>query len=87
MSTGQVNGDGRQASHWKDSLGLGLMDPTAAPGELLMVSENDLIALDLIGWDVVYSSGTVIPEPISMILFGTGVVSLFGVVARRKRQR
>ncbi len=52
MSTGAYEGDARQASHWKDDLGLGMMDPTAAPGELLVISEQDLIALDLIGWDV-----------------------------------
>lgn len=52
MSTGRYNGDGRQASHWKDGLGLGIMDPTSAAGELLSITDNDLIALDLIGWDI-----------------------------------
>ena len=52
MSTGSYLGDGRQASHWKDNLGLGIMDPTAAAGEVLSILENDLIALDLIGWDI-----------------------------------
>src|SRR4029079_2080081 len=28
-STGLTKGDGRQASHWKDNLGIGIMDPTA----------------------------------------------------------
>ena len=28
FSTGEFNGDGRQASHWKDNQGLGIMDPT-----------------------------------------------------------
>jgi hypothetical protein len=33
FSTGKTFGDGPQASHWKDSLGLGMMDPTAGTGE------------------------------------------------------
>src|SRR5262249_38085547 len=28
FSTGATFGDGQQASHWKDGLGLGIMDPT-----------------------------------------------------------
>ena len=32
FSTGKTFGDGQQASHFKDNLGLGIMDPTAAPG-------------------------------------------------------
>ena len=44
-------GDGRQASHWKDNLGLGIMDPTAADGELLQITARDEQALDVIGWD------------------------------------
>ena len=62
MSTGVYNGDGSQASHWKDNLGLGVMDPTAAPGEILSISQNDLIAMDLIGWNVA------VPEPSAMLL-------------------
>ena len=65
MSTGAYNGDGRQGSHWKDSLGLGILDPTAAAGELLAIGQNDLIALDLIGWDVV-------PEPATLVLVALG---------------
>jgi hypothetical protein len=52
FATGTNFGDGRQASHWKDSLGLGIMDPTAATGELLSISQNDLRALDVIGWEL-----------------------------------
>ena len=69
MSTGAYYGDGRQGSHWKDSLGLGIMDPTAAAGELLAIAENDLIALDLIGWDVV-------PEPATLALVALGSLVL-----------
>ncbi len=51
FSTGVLFGDGRQAGHWKDNSGLGILDPTGAPGELLQISENDLLALDTIGWN------------------------------------
>lgn len=52
MSTGAYTGDGRQASHWKDNLGLGLLDPTLSNGEIVSISDEDIRALDLIGWDV-----------------------------------
>ena len=59
FSTGVHYGDGRQASHWEDNMGLGVMDPTAAPGELLSISSNDIEALDVIGWNVAPEPGTV----------------------------
>ena len=52
LSTGSDNGDGRQASHWKDGQGIGFMDPTANLGENLIQSEFDLLAMDVIGWDL-----------------------------------
>jgi hypothetical protein len=62
FSTGVVHGDGRQASHWKDALGLGTMDPTAAPGELLLFTSLDLRAFDVIGYDLA------VPEPGTLAL-------------------
>lgn len=62
MSTGLSFGDGRQASHWKDSLGLGILDPTLAPGEISIIRPNDLRAFDLIGYEIT------IPEPASLSL-------------------
>jgi VCBS repeat-containing protein len=52
MSTGAYTGDGRQASHWKDNLALGLLDPTLSYGEVVAISDEDIRALDLIGWDI-----------------------------------
>ena len=78
FSNGTNFGDGRQASHWKDNLGLGIMDPTSAPGELLGISRNDIRALDVIGWDVAT------PEPGTTGLLGVGLMT---VVVRLRRTR
>ena len=76
FSTGSSNGDGQQASHWKDNLGIGIMDPTAQPaGNINVVTEMDLLAFDVIGWDVV-------PEPTSVLLLGVGGACF---VVRRRR--
>ena len=48
FSQGRRNGDGQQASHWKDNLGIGLMDPTAAPGEFADITALDVQAMDVI---------------------------------------
>jgi hypothetical protein len=81
MSTGPTQGDGRQASHWKDSLGLGLMDPTLAYGELVPVRESDLRALDLIGYEI-FDINSTIPEPATLSLLLLGGLGL----ARRRRR-
>ena len=56
LSTGAFNGDGRQASHWKDDelLGfrVGVMDPTIAPADVSSVVASDLRMLDLIGYEI-----------------------------------
>jgi hypothetical protein len=53
FSTGEFLGDGRQSSHWKDNLGIGVMDPTVGDGELVNITSQDLQLLDAIGWDTV----------------------------------
>jgi hypothetical protein len=51
FSTGDIHGDGEQASHWKDGLGIGLMDPSLTQGTTGSVTPLDVTALDVIGWD------------------------------------
>ena len=69
FANGVVFGDGRQASHWKDNLGLGIMDPTANLGERLSISYNDLRVFDVMGY-------TLVPEPSVMTLFGLAMLWL-----------
>jgi hypothetical protein len=80
FSTGSAKGDGRQASHFKDNLGLGIMDPTAGRGELLAISGNDLLAFDAIGWNLNLGA---VPEPATwgMMIVGFGLI---GSAMRRK---
>jgi hypothetical protein len=79
FSTGDIHGDFQQASHWKDGQGLGIMDPTAAPGEALVVGANDEMAFDAIGWNL-----SPIPEPQTYALFAMG---LLGLALRRRALR
>jgi len=51
-------GDGQQASHWKDNLGIGILDPTAGYGETLNISATDLRAFDVMGYTLMP-----VPEP------------------------
>lgn len=55
FSTGGTNGDGNQASHWKDDrIGkkfVGIMDPTLDQA-LTVPQPTDIRALGLLGWDV-----------------------------------
>ena len=79
MSTGVAGGDGRQGSHWKDTLTIedfiGLMEPTLDYGTDYGPSEADFRALDVIGWEVV-------PEPGSAVLALIGGLTL---CVRRRR--
>ncbi|QNN21292.1 PEP-CTERM sorting domain-containing protein [Planctomycetales bacterium ZRK34] len=80
FSTGAFNGNGRQASHWLDNQGLGIMDPTAATGELLNVTTLDLQGFDVIGWDL---AATAIPTPAGL----TGGLGLLILCATRRNGR
>jgi hypothetical protein len=77
FATGLTYGDGYQASHWKDNLGIGLMDPTVTYGERLDISATDLRLFDVLGY-------TLIPEPAAGTLVSAGLVIL---TARRLRAR
>lgn len=77
LSTGSTQGDGEQASHFKDFLGLGLFDPTLSPGVVVPIGPNDLRTLDLIGYEI-----TQIPEPATIFLL---MVGTSGLGLRRRR--
>ncbi|MGB9989333.1 NF038122 family metalloprotease [Pseudoduganella rhizocola] len=79
FSTGVTFGDGSQASHWKDDLYIGLMDPTAGQGELLAISLNDQLAMDAIGWDLT----TPVPEPSMLAMLALGLLVLGGRAAQK----
>jgi hypothetical protein len=77
LATGVTQGDGRQASHWKDFFfTLGLLDPTLASGQISPIQANDLRAFDLIGYDIV-------PEPSGAVLLLLG--SVMAAALRRHR--
>ena len=82
-STGTNFGGGRQASHWKDNLGIGIMDPTSAAARSMnLVTGNELQALDVIGWNV----SAAVPEPCSFAVFGLGLINFGGYRLRRQRK-
>ena len=79
-STGVNFGDGRQASHWKDNLGIGIMDPTLSSGNVAVVTARDIQALDVIGWTQQKASD--MPTPGTTLLLLSG---LLGLGAARRR--
>lgn len=82
FSRGVVNGDGRQASHWRDNLGLGILDPTSAPaGTANVVTALDIQSIDIIGFNLATSA---IPEPSSMAFLMFAAAA--GLILPRKRR-
>ncbi|CAN7429271.1 NF038122 family metalloprotease [Pseudoduganella sp. LjRoot289] len=79
FSTGPTFGDGRQASHWKDLMMLGLMDPTAALGELLPLTANDRMAMDAIGYSL-----APVPEASQAAMYGAALLMALAWGGRRK---
>ncbi len=85
FATGRVHGDGRQASHWRNNTGgttsLGLMDPALASGELALITELDLRAFDVIGYNRILA----VPEPATYGALAAG--GLLALVALRRQRR
>jgi hypothetical protein len=87
LSTGLELGDRKQASHWKDGLGLGIMGPTFSEGDLRQITALDLQAFDVIGWDRGATvTTTAVPEPENYV--GTLICALvgFGALAKRRKK-
>ncbi|MDG1874279.1 MAG: NF038122 family metalloprotease [Mariniblastus sp.] len=80
-STGVVYGDGEQASHWKDGVGIGIMDPTTSTGTASTISGIDLQAFDVIGYDRSFVSA--VPEPTSLSVVSLGLAAF--LLRRRRR--
>ena len=79
FSTGVNFGDGEEASHWRDGLGIGILSPTAAAGASIAISGTDVQAFDVIGFDRAIAA---VPEPTSSIVLLLGTGALF---FRRRR--
>ena len=80
MSTGRFNGDGFQASHFKGGPA-NLMGPYGLPGIAVDPGPVDLLAMDVIGWDM----AAPIPEPETYALMELGL-GLVVLATRRRRQ-
>ncbi|KXI29672.1 NF038122 family metalloprotease [Paraglaciecola hydrolytica] len=102
FSTGRYNGDGNQASHWKDEpfcgAGLGIMDPTFCYGQMGVISGLDLAAYDAMGWNLSVDALTygtkstfqiyaeAVPEPTTWALMLGALGGLVGLNRRKNRQ-
>lgn len=80
FSTGVYGGDTRQASHFKDDLGIGIMDPTFALGEFGDITAFDAIAFDVIGWDLRMNN---VSEPATISMFA---LLLLGALRRKQNK-
>jgi hypothetical protein len=101
FATGAYNGDGNQASHWKDTpacaVGNGIMDPTFCFGQTGVVTGLDLAAFDAMGWNLSVNALTyantstadiyalAVPEPSAWAMMLVGGLGLAGVARRARR--
>jgi hypothetical protein len=102
LSTGAYNGDGSQASHWKDTAGCavgnGIMDPTFCYGQTGVITGTDLAAFDAMGWNLSADALTyantstaaiflaAVPEPSVWAMMLAGGVGLAGITRRARRR-
>lgn len=84
FSTGDIHGDGAQASHW-DVSSSAVMNPHIPVGVIEMIEPVDIQMLDVIGWDTVPLQVHA-PEPTSLALLGIGALALM-VTGLRNRNR
>lgn len=75
FATGIYGGDKYQASHWQANKQLGIMDPALPNGQTSNVTQNDLRALKMIGWDLVSEDTLTTPEVLTTS--PTGVPATF----------
>jgi hypothetical protein len=103
FSTGRYNGDGNQASHWKDTsgcqVGNGILDPTFCFGQMGVVTGLDLAAYDAMGWNLSADALTyqntstaaifaaAVPEPSVWALMLAGGLGVAGAARRAKRNK
>ena len=73
---------GQQGSHWRDDLGLGLLDPTIANGEFADITDLDIEAFDAIGYNRINVAGVPEPSSVGMVLLA---LAAFAVGLRRRQ--
>ncbi|MEY4034607.1 MAG: hypothetical protein RL492_1801 [Verrucomicrobiota bacterium] len=78
LSTGVLNGDGNQASHFLS--GIGLMRPGLALGQHLTLQVEDYLAFEALGWQIV-------PEPSTYGLGLGGLAITVVALGRRRRSK
>lgn len=77
LSTGRedyTGGDGQQSHHWKanelSGRYIGIMDPTFGKGERTVITENDLAALDTMGYQIARAGAAPVISALSASLEG-----------------